>query len=100
MERYSVQGFTRSSSHVLAEAAATNEPIAVDKQGKPYIAIISDERLRQYMEAEDIVRGLVRLARRGGTRGDFAGYADMLDELIRQRKLNVRQLEEEPQNAA
>lgn len=100
MERYSVGAFTRASSHVLAEAAATGGPIAVDNRNQPYVAVVSDGRLRQYQEAEQLVHGLLRLSRRGASYKDFAAFADMLDELVKLGKLNIHELDERPSNAA
>lgn len=97
---YSVGGFTRASSRVLAAAAATGGPIAVENNGKPYVAIVGDQRLRQYAASEDIVQGLIRLARRGADCAEYQAYAEAIAQMVACGHLDVREPEQEPGKVA
>lgn len=101
-QTYGVAEFTRASSHVLAQAARTGGPIAVERSRAPYVAIVSAHRLRQLTVAEDIMQGLITLASRGADCAEYQAYAEAIAQLVARGHLDVREdsPSQEPEKAA
>ncbi len=82
--------FTRESSAVLARAVA-EEPQHIRNREVEYATIVSTGRYHQMAAAEDIVQGLLRLARRGADCSEYQAYAEALEDMASCGHLNIAQ---------
>lgn len=91
--------FTRYSSAVLADAVATGQPKHITNRSADYATVVATARFNQMAAAEDIVQGLLRLARRGAECSEYQAYAEALEDMAHFGHLDIKHPDGEQQVA-
>lgn len=80
--RIGIRKFGEGPAGHLKTAVQTEETLEVTYHGRPYAAVTSSDRMARLELADDIVRGLLQLARRGEDCDAYRSYVEAIERIV------------------